>query len=144
MEVITHLFPFPLLLDTSTLPFHCVTDFTILDPLEAFGGIQTLSPKQSASAKFISELAEGGLVGWEKLKRDSNGYHDYFIISPLSCQISSNFILNISIYVDVSPNVNWQVLFNSLNSIAVLEFQGIPLFPLFPLFFPLPPFFGLK
>ena len=60
----------------SLLPYHFFCAHLFLeDPLEAFGGIQSLSPTRNASAKFISELVEGGLVGWERLKQDSNGYH---------------------------------------------------------------------
>ena len=59
----------------SSIIISSVLTYFLKDPLEAFGGIQSLSPTRNASAKFISELVEGGLVGWERLKRESNGYH---------------------------------------------------------------------
>jgi hypothetical protein len=76
-----------------------------------------LSPSKNATAKFISELVDGGWVGWERLRKDSNGYPQVYF------RVFSVFLTHVN-FVDVSPSVNWQNLFNSLNSIAVLEFQG--------------------
>jgi len=75
------------------------------DPIEAYGGIYNLSRPSAegspSTAQFLSEFATGGYVSW------------------------SRFVPNEEGWVEMAfPDVQWQFLVTSMNSITVLEFQA--------------------
>ena len=72
------------------------------DPLESFGGIQNITHTRFLPEyHLISELAVSGYVSWTTLPpKSSRGY------------------------VNISPNIAWGDLVNSLGSTGIMEWQG--------------------
>ena len=78
------------------------------DPVAAFGGIRNVSRTRGAKKRmFVSELAEGGRVGWSRLRAESG-----------TGAILLQFPLGEKARVDFGRNVQ------ALNRITALEMQG--------------------
>jgi hypothetical protein len=70
------------------------------DPAEAYGGIALLASKMDRDARFVSELAPNGHIGWRQLRAQGGA-------------------------VTVAPaDIAWNGLVQSLSAMEVLEHQG--------------------
>ena len=72
------------------------------DPIESQGGIKNAAKNRyNKGARYLSEVIQGGEVGWTVYKQARKG-------EP----------------VKVAPQVNWNDLVNSLGSVGIMEWQG--------------------